>query len=214
MRGKAHECEPPSLLACSSRAWYFWSLWAFFFNVPLVHAILPTKSLGGHRAKTVRRFTSEAHPQARQHRCDAETSAQIRARLQGGIKVVRPGCGAKVALSSLASDSRPFSCPSCGGMLSGTYDALRPRLAPHKTTRLKVVCRRSQSPRKSAANGGLVRKHLKARLALGRRRVEDARERYAQGRALYFPPCQCRYYVSQWFRATGTRLGVCPGHRG
>lgn len=143
-----------------------------------------------------------------------ETSAQIHARVYKGIRVVCPGCGAKVALSSLASDSRPFSCPSCGGMLSeATYDACARELAA-QNDEAKAVVDAAKVLEGQLEQAGLVLKlYLKARLALGRRRVEDARERYAQGRALYYRLAQCRYYVSQWFRATGTRLESVPDVR-
>lgn len=143
-----------------------------------------------------------------------ETPEQVHARICKGIRVVRPGCGAKVVLSSLASDSRPFSCPSCGGTLSeASYDACARELAA-QNDEAKAVVDAVKVLEGQLEQAGLVRKlYLKARLALGRRRVEDARERYAQGRALYFRLAQC-YYVSQWFRATGTRLESAPDARG
>ena len=181
----------------------------------LFGTILPTKAWEVIVGKTVKKV----HQQGRIHKhasidVTPETSAQIHARVYKGIKVVRPGCGAKVALSSLASDSRPFSCPSCGGMLSeATYDACARELAA-QNDEAKVVVDAVKVLEGQLEQAGLVRKlYLKARLALGRRRVEDARERYAQGRALYFRLAQCRYYVSQWFRATGTRLESAPDVR-
>ena len=166
--------------------------------------------------KTVKKV----HQQGRIHKhasidVTPETSAQIHARVYKGIRVVCPGCGAKVVLASLASDSRPFSCPSCGGMLSeATYDACARELAA-QNDEAKAVDDAAKVLEGQLEQAGLVRKlYLKARLALGRRRVEEARERYAQGRALCFRLAQCRYYVSQWFRATGTRLESAPDVKG
>ena len=166
--------------------------------------------------KTVKKV----HQQGRIHKhasIDAtpETPAQIHARIYKGIRVDCPSCGARVVLASLAGDSRPFSCPSCGGMLSeATYDACARELAA-QNDEAKAVVDAAKVLEGQLEQAGLVRKlYLKARLALGRRRVEDARERYAQGRALYFRLAQCRYYVSRWFRATGTRLESAPDVKG
>ena len=166
--------------------------------------------------KTVKKV----HQQGRIHKhaspdVTPETPEQVHARIYKGIRMVCPSCGAKVVLASLASDSRPFSCPSCGGMLSeATYDACARELAA-QNDEAKAVVDAAKVLEGQLEQAGLVRKlYLKARLALGRRRVEDARERYAQGRALYFRLAQCRYYVSQWFRATGTRLESAPDARG
>lgn len=182
----------------------------------LFDTILPTKAWEVIVGKTVKKV----HQQGRIHKhasidVTPETSAQIHARVYKGIKVVRPGCGAKVALSSLASDSRPFSCPSCGGMLSeATYDACARELAA-QNDEAKAVVDAAKVLEGQLEQAGLVRKlSLKARLALGRRRVEDARERYVQGRGLCFRLAQCRYYVSQWFRATGARLESAPDVKG
>ena len=49
------------------------------------------------------------------------------------------------------------------------------------------------------------RLYLKARLVLGRRRVEDARERFKNGRALRARLAEGRYYAGRWYRATGVR---------
>lgn len=182
----------------------------------LFDTILPTKAWEVIVGKTVKKV----HQQGRIHKhasidVTPETSAQIHARVYKGIKVVCPGCGAKVALSSLAGDSRPFSCPSCGGMLSeATYDA-RARELVAQNDAAKVIVDAAKDLEGQLGQAGFVRRlYLKARLALGRRRVEEARERYAQGRALYFRLAQCCYYVSQWFRATGTRLESAPDARG
>ena len=49
------------------------------------------------------------------------------------------------------------------------------------------------------------RLYLKARLVLGRRRLEDARERFKNGRALIARLAEGRYYAGRWYRATGVR---------
>lgn len=182
----------------------------------LFDTILPTKAWEVIVGKTVKKV----HQQGRIHKhasidVTPETSAQIHARVYKGIRVVCPSCGAKVVLASLAGDDRVFRCSACDCELSeAVYDA-RAREFAAQNDEAKAVVDAAKVLEGQLERAGLVRKlYLKARLALGRRRVEDARERYAQGRALYFRLAQCRYYVSQWFRATGTRLESAPDARG
>lgn len=182
----------------------------------LFDTILPTKAWEVIVGKTVKKV----HQQGRIHKhasidVTPETFAQIHARVYKGIKVVCPGCGAKVVLASLAGDDRVFRCSACDCELSeAVYDA-RAREFAAQNDAAKAIIDAAKDLEGQLGQAGFVRRlYLKARLALGRRRVEDARERYAQGRALCFRLAQCRYYVSQWFRATGTRLESAPDARG
>lgn len=165
--------------------------------------------------KTVKKV----HQQGRIHKhasidVTPETSEQVHARIYKGIRVVCPSCGAQVVLASLAGDDRAFCCSACDCELSeAAYDA-RARELVAQNDAAKVIVDAAKDLEGQLGQAGFVRRlYLKARLALGRRRVEEARERYAQGRALYFRLAQC-YYVSQWFRATGTRLESAPDARG
>ena len=182
----------------------------------LFDTILPTKAWEVITGKTVKKV----HHQGRIHKhasidVTPETSAQIHARIYKGIKVVCPSCGAQVVLASLAGDDRAFCCSACDCELSeAAYDA-RARELVAQNDAAKVIVDAAKDLEGQLGQAGFVRRlYLKARLALGRRRVEEARERYAQGRALYFRLAQCCYYVSQWFRATGTRLESAPDARG
>ena len=178
----------------------------------LFDTILPTKAWEVIVGKTVKKV----HQQGRIHKhasidVTPETSEQVHARIYKGIRVVCPSCGAKVVLASLASDDRAFRCSACDCELSeAAYDA-RAREFAAQNDAAKAIIDAAKDLEGQLGQAGFVRRlYLKARLALGRRRVEEARERYAQGRALYFRLAQCRYYVSQWFRATGTRLESAP----
>lgn len=182
----------------------------------LLATILPIEAWEVIIGKTVKKV----HQQGRIHKhasIDAtpETSAQIHARICKGIRVVCPSCGAQVVLASLAGDDRAFCCSACDCELSeAAYDA-RARELVAQNDAAKVIVDAAKDLEGQLGQAGFVRRlYLKARLALGRRRVEEARERYAQGRALYFRLAQCCYYVSQWFRATGTRLESAPDARG
>ena len=181
----------------------------------LFDTILPTKAWEVIVGKTVKKV----HQQGRIHKhasidVTPETSEQVHARIYKGIRVVCPSCGAQVVLASLAGDDRAFCCSACDCELSeAAYDA-RARELVAQNDAAKVIVDAAKDLEGQLGQAGFVRRlYLKARLALGRRRVEEARERYAQGRALYFRLAQC-YYVSQWFRATGTRLESAPDARG
>lgn len=166
--------------------------------------------------KTVKKV----HHQGRIHKhasidVTPETSAQIHARIYKSIRVVCPSCGAKVVLASLAGDDRTFRCSACDCELSEAAYGARARELVAQNDAAKAIVDAAKDLEGQLGQAEFVRRlYLKARLALGGRRVEEARERYAQGRALCFRLAQCRYYVSQWFRATGTRLEFAPDARG
>lgn len=166
--------------------------------------------------KTVKK----AHHQGRIHKhasidVTPETPEQVHARIYKGIRMVCPSCGAKVVLASLAGDDRVFRCSACDCELSeAVYDARAREFAAQNDVAKAIIDAAKDLERRLGQAGFVRRLYLKARLALGRRRVEEARERHAQGCALCFRLAQCRYYVSQWFRATGARLESAPDARG
>lgn len=117
-----------------------------------------------------------------------ETPEQVHARIYKGIRVVCPSCGAKVVLASLAGDDRAFRCSACDCELSeAAYDACARELVAQNDA-AKAIIDAAKDLEGQLGQAGFVRRlYLKARLALGRRRVEEARECYTQGRALLSP---------------------------
>lgn len=182
----------------------------------LLATILPIEAWDVIMGKTVKKV----HHQGRIHKhasidVTPETPGQVHARIYKGIRVVCPSCGAKVVLASLAGDDRAFRCSACGCEPSEAADDARARELVAQNDAAKAIVDAAKDLEGQLGQAGFVRRlYLKARLALGRRRVEEARERYAQARALYFRLAQRRYYVSQWFRATGAHLEFAPDARG
>lgn len=140
-----------------------------------------------------------------------ETPEQIYARIYKGVRVLCPACGIKIDLKPLAGGPYPFRCPSCGCELAeARYDA-RARELEHANDEAKVVIDAAKSLEAQVEQAGLLRRlYLKARLALGRRKLEGTREQFKNGRALMARLAEGRYYASQWYRATGVRRDFFP----